>query len=156
MTTNQARQVPLTDADRARVVDVNSKGVLSQTAESHIGLLRTYFGFQAYVGAVGLPLIPFARFLKPLFVVNGNPWVVIPVLAINTWAAFRTRRLLQERDREGAWMAGATFGWNLIVARSAGHLGSGALLSAVGILLAANVYTELRRSELAGHRAPTA
>lgn len=44
-------------------------------------------------------------------------------------------------------MAGATFGWNLIIATSAGHFGIGALLSGLGVLAATNIYDELRRAE---------
>jgi hypothetical protein len=124
-----------------------SQSAVSPAAANQIGIVRAYFGFQAYGAIVGLALIPFARFLAPTVTVHGNPWVVMPLLAVNTWAAFRTRRLLRERDPDGAWMAGATFGWNVIVATTAGHFGFGALLSGLGVLVAANIYGELRRAE---------
>lgn len=111
-----------------RNIDSTSPSALSPAAANQLGILRAWFGFQAYGGIVGLAVIPFARFLAPAVNVHGKLWVAIPLLAVNTWAAFRTRRLLRERDPDGAWMAGAMFGWNLIVATTAGHFGFGALL----------------------------
>ena len=123
---------------------------LSPPAESHLSLLRAYFGFQAYAGVVAAVLIPFSRLLPAgVVTIQGNPLIALPLFAVNVWAAFRTRRLLHERHRDGAWMAGATFLCNLVAARTAGHLGFGVILSGLGVILAANVYRELRRAESA-------
>ena len=128
----------------------DSELALSPNAEGHLTLLRGYFGFQGYVGILAAVLAPFARVLPRGFVtINGNPWLVWPLVVVNTWAAFRTRRLLRERNRDGAWMAGVVFASDLVAAWSTGHLGFGALLSGIGIVLAINVYREIRRVESA-------
>src|SRR5215475_2133617 len=124
--------------------------VLSPDTERYISLLRAYFGFQGYVGAFVGVLLPFAwMFHLGRVTVTGNPWITLPLFVVNTWAAFRTRRLLLERDRDGAWMAGFVFACDLIAAQSAGHIGFGAILSGIGVLLAINVYRDIRRAESA-------
>jgi hypothetical protein len=124
-----------------------SELALSPRAEGHLALLRAYFGFQGYFGAVVAALTPLSLLFPPgIVTIQGNPWIVLPLFGLNTWAAFRTRRLLLERHPDGLWMAVATFACNLIAARSAGHIGFGAILSGLGVLLAANVYRELRRA----------
>src|SRR5262245_61572170 len=102
----------------------DSELALSATAEGHISLLRAYFGFQGYVAVFAGVLLPFSLlFHLGIVKITGNPWMVVPLLAVNTWAAFLTRRLLLERNSDGAWMAGVVFACNLLAARSAGHIG---------------------------------
>lgn len=125
---------------------------LSPTAEGHLVLLRHYLGFQGYVGVFALGLLAVERLFGPTVRITGNPWIVVPMVVVNTWAAFRTRRLLKEHDRTGALMAFALFGWNLIAAHSAGYFGVGALLSAIGIVFTANVFWQLRRIDPDGGR----
>lgn len=128
----------------------DSELALSATAEGHISLLRAYFGFQGYVAVFAAVLFPFSLlFHLGVVKITGNPWIVVPLIAVNTWAAFRTRRLLLERNSDGAWMAGVVFACNLLAARSTGHIGLGAILSGIGVLLAGNVYREIRLAESA-------
>jgi|SRR5215831_16423762 len=127
-----------------------SELALSPDAERYISILRAYFGFQGYVGAFVAVFLPFAWvFHLGRVTITGNPWITLPLLAVNTWAAFRTRRLLLERDRDGAWMAGVLFACDLIAARTAGQIDFGAILSGIGVLLAINVYRNIRRAESA-------
>jgi hypothetical protein len=68
----------------------------------------------------------------------------VPLLGLRSWTAFRTRRLLAERDREGVRMAAGTFACGLLAAASVSELRSGAVFSAFGGLLTYNVYRHLR------------
>jgi len=123
---------------------------LSPDAERYISLLRAYFGFQGYAAVLVGALLPFSLlFHVGVVTITGNPWITLPLVAVNTWAAFRTRRLLLERHRDGALMAGATLACNLVAAGSAGHLGFGSILTGIGVLLAVNVYRDIRRAESA-------
>ena len=63
---------------------------------------------------------------------------------MSTWAAFRARRLLEERNRDGLWLAAGTFACNVLAAASAGRFGLGAIFSALGIVLTLNVYRHRR------------
>jgi hypothetical protein len=109
----------------------------------HAELLRLYFSFQAYGGLIACCLVPVAIFLGHAGAWR-SAWIYILLLPLNTWAAFQTRRLLREEDRAGGWMAAGTFACNLLTANSVGHLGWGAAISVVGLLLTANVYRHLR------------
>lgn len=113
-------------------------------AEWHLRLLRSYFALQAYGGVVAGGLFLLSPILGRTVTIHGSPWVTLPVLALSSWAAFRTRRLLVRRDGDGLWLAVAAFACNLLAALSAGQFSAGAFFSGFGILLAVNVYRHLR------------
>lgn len=75
---------------------------------------------------------------------RGSPWFSLALVALATLGAFWTRGLLKDGVREGAWLAAATFGCDILTAATMRHLGVGVVLSAVGFLMAANIYRQLR------------
>jgi len=122
----------------------------SPAARSHEGqlaLLHGYFTLQAYGGVAAGAVLLLSRIARwgPIIPIPAHPWVAIPAFALGTWASFRTRRILRNRDQEGALMAGAVFAWNLVTAAATGHVGFGSLLTGLGALFSVNVYRHLRR-----------
>lgn len=115
-------------------------------ADGHRDLLRAYFAFQAYGGLLAGGLLLLSPVIGRTAIVHGTPWVVLPFAALNTWAAFRTRRLLGDGEREGVWMAAGLFGCDLLAAVATGHPGIGAIFSGIGLLLAGSVWRGMRAS----------
>lgn len=93
-----------TDSHREECDAPDAVWSLSPDAERYIAVLRAYFGFQAYAGVLAAVLLPFSLLLGGPVKITGSPWITLPLFAVNTWAAFRTRRLLLERRRDGALM----------------------------------------------------
>jgi hypothetical protein len=113
-------------------------------AEAHLRLLGDYFGLHGYTGMLAGGLILLSLLVGHPVTKHGSPWLTVPLLGLSSWAAFRTRRLLAERYREGVWMAAGTFACGLLAAASASELRSGAIYSALGGLLTFNVYRHWR------------
>ena len=125
---------------------------ITALAAGHLDLLRFYFGLQAYGGVLAgalFVLSPFVGAVGRALAVHGNPWVVLPLAALNTWAAFRTRRLLGEHERDGVRMAAVMLGCDLIGAVTTGHVMSGVLVSGTGLVLLGSVYRGLRVATIA-------
>ena len=121
-------------------------------AAAHCDLLRAYFAFQAYGGLLAGVLLLLSPIIGHTVTVEAKPWLlarpwlVLPLAAVNTWAAFRSRRLLGHGDREGVWMAAGIFGSDLLAAIATGHPGFGAIFSGVGLVLTRSVWRGMQAS----------
>lgn len=120
---------------------------ISAMAAGHLDLLRAYFGLQACGGVVAGGLLVLSLFAGPgahRITMHGHAWLGLPLAALNTWAAFRTRRLLGEHELEGVWMAAVILGCDLLGAVTTGYAVSGLLPSGTGLVLLGSVYRGFR------------
>lgn len=120
---------------------------ISPLSDGHADLLRLWFGLQAWLGVIAGGLLVLQPITGHRVTIHGNPWIVIPVAALSTWAAFLTRRLLAERELAGVWMSAVTFGCGFAGCIATGHFGTGAIISGIGFVLTGSVWRGFRSAE---------
>lgn len=125
---------------------VTTQREIGALAAGHCDLLRAYFAWQGYGGLLAGGLLLLSPIIGHAVTVDGRPSVVLPLAAVNTWAAFRTRRLLRDRNPEGVWMSAGIFGCDFLAAIATGHPGLGAIFSGVGLILTGSVWRGIRSS----------
>lgn len=110
-------------------------------------LLRAFFWLRGYLGVLGVGLMLLSPIVGDGATLRGKAVFALAVVAVDTWAAFRARRLLVDGDRDGTWMAAAMFGGDFLAALASGHPGIGAVMSATGLPVSRRAWRGMQASD---------